>query len=91
MVMVDIDVMAMCWWWLVVVMGKIEKKIFHQNDCDRIMQAMMLSKIGIGLLMQTKNTYQDAKLNTLVESNVRPHYFHKTNMLMLLLPVAKEI
>ena len=67
MVMVDIEATAMWWWqWLVVVMGKMEIEIFLQNDCDRIMQAMMLqnlSKIGIGLITNATEKYFIKMLN----------------------------
>jgi hypothetical protein len=61
---------------------------YSSDDVAKLVKDM--SKIGICTYLR-KTLYQDAKLNTLVESNVRPHYFHKTNMLMVLLPVAKEI
>ena len=67
MVMVDIEATTMWWWrWLVVVMGKMEIEIFLQNDCDRIMQAMMLqnlSKIGIGLITNATEKYFIKMLN----------------------------
>ena len=65
--MVDIEATTMWWWrWLVVVMGKMEIEIFLQNDCDRIMQAMMLqnlSKIGIGLITNATEKYFIKMLN----------------------------
>ena len=65
--MVDVEATTMWWWrWLVVVMGKMEIEIFLQNDCDRIMQAMMLqnlSKIGIGLITNATEKYFIKMLN----------------------------